>query len=181
LKTNKYFYILIIGLYIMASISLFNIQREIKIDIHVIMEEDMDQFRNQVLLYAYKSIGVPYQYGMDDLALGVDCSGFVRLVLQHFQLIPPGDYSAQTLYDHFTGGKKIVDEIQPACLLFFGKSNKQISHVGLAIDKDRMLEAAGGTSDTASLGVAIIKNAFVRVSEIGRRYDLVAIADPCKR
>jgi len=139
------------------------------------------KMRNQFLLLAYSKRGIPYQWGMDSLELGCDCSGFVRLVLQQFQLIPPGDYSSQMLYDHFSGSKKIVDEVKPGCLLFFGRGTKKISHVALAIDGGRMLEAAGGSHKTDTLGAALEADACVRDSRIGRRYDLVAVADPFKK
>jgi len=141
-----------------------------------------NQLRNRILLTARQSLGVPYQWGMDDLELGVDCSGFVRLILQKFQLLPPGDYSSQTLYDHFSGKKCIVDsdQIKPACLLFFGRANKRISHVAFAIDEDRMIEAGGGNSKTTTYAAALDRDACVRIARIGRRYDLVAIADPLK-
>ena len=48
--------------------------------------------------YAQKFIGYPYSYGgATDLTKGVDCSGFVKLVFQHFGIKLPRTSQAQAL------------------------------------------------------------------------------------
>ena len=150
----------------------------------------MGQKRDQLLRYAYQSIGVPYQYGGDDLSLGVDCSGFVRLVLQRFDLLPSGDYSAQMLFDYYRERHVQTKEPRPGNVIFFGRNARhsngtihcdRVQHVALVIDHCQMLEVGGGNSQTKSLATALARDARVKISMLNRRPDRVAIIDPFMR
>lgn len=141
----------------------------------------MGQKRDQLLRYAYQSIGVPYQYGGDDLKLGVDCSGFVRLALQQFDLLPPGDYNAQMLFDHYSNRGVQTKEFRPGNVIFFGWRESRITHVAILVDHSRMIEVGGGNSQTKSLASALSRSACVKISMLNRRSDKVAIIDPFMR
>ena len=141
--------------------------------------------RDKMLRFAWQSRGVLYEFGGDDLSRGVDCSGFVRCVLQQFgieqniELLPPGDYSAQMLYDHYRAA--VTQAMQPGNLIFFGSAvgaKPRIVHVAFLIDDKLMLEAAGGSSSTREVRQAIARNACVKYSLISRRADRVAICNP---
>ena len=150
----------------------------------------MGQKRDQLLRYAYQSIGVPYQWGGDDLRLGIDCSGFARLVLQKFDLLPAGDYSSQMLFDYFQERGVQTKELRPGNVIFFGRSAWQnngtiycnkVRHVALVIDHCYMIEVGGGNSLTRSLASALANHACVKVSRLIKRSDKVAIIDPFMR
>jgi len=122
-------------------------------------------------------LGVPYIYGGNNRLQGLDCSGFVCEVIRSFGLLRPGeDLSCQLLYDRYW--KKIVQEPGPAHLLFFGKNKSKISHVALALNQFRMIEAGGGDETCKDFHRAAILGAMVRERPIGFRNDLVAIVNP---
>ena len=133
-----------------------------------------------LIQYALQFIGRPYRWGGDDPMAGFDCSGFVQELLASVGEDPPGDQTAQSLYDHFRveqrgqGGR-----LDTGTLLFFGKSVTEISHVAMSIDNGvRMIEAGGGGSKTVNEAEAIKANAYIRVRAIKNRKDLVAAIRP---
>lgn len=63
-------------------------------------------------------------------------------------------------------------------LVFFGKSHQRITHVGWALDRNLMIEAAGGGSRTHTVKDAERHNAWIRVRPIESRSDLVACIKP---
>jgi len=148
--------------------------------------------RDDMLRYAYQFVGVPYKYGGNDLATGVDCSGLVNGVLRHFDLVPQRDHAAQWLYWYFTGQRdKYEGEVghdpgdiwnrttkarKPGNIVFFGRH--RVSHVAFIVDHCDMLEAAGGDSSTKALAYALTLDAKVKVSRINRRTDFHSIVDP---
>lgn len=130
-----------------------------------------------LILYALQFIGRPYRWGGDDPMAGFDCSGFVQELLASVGEDPPGDQTAQSLYGHFNSLPH--DKIPRAgTLLFFGSSLQSISHVAMAIDGFRMIEAGGGGSKTVNEAEAIRQNAYIRVRAISNRKDLVAAIRP---
>lgn len=130
-----------------------------------------------LLLYALQFVGRPYRWGGDDPMAGFDCSGFVQELLASMGLDPVGDQTAQGLYEFFAG-KTNDKSVQLGTLLFFGKDLKSITHVAMAIDDFRMIEAGGGGSKTLTEADAEKQNAYVRVRAISNRRDLVAALRP---
>ncbi len=90
---------------------------------------------------------------------------------------PPGDQSANDLYQHYLlyGTKAIKADL--GHLLFFGNANK-ITHVAIALDQDLMIEAGGGGPQCVDLISARKANAMIRVRPIGNRRDLYATIRP---
>lgn len=123
--------------------------------------------------YAIQFIGLPYRWGGDDTIEGMDCSGFVQEVLASQRLDPPGDQTAQGLYDWLSKDSKFRSQLGEDAILFFGATKSRISHVAIAIDDKQMVEAGGGDSRTVGAKEAAEQNAFVRVRPI--RKDLVAV------
>src|SRR3990172_6729299 len=117
-----------------------------------------------LLEYAKSFIGLPYRWGGDDPIEGMDCSGLVQEILASVGMDPPGDQTAQKLYDHFSlhGKIGVYGEELVGALAFFGPDNKHISHVAFCIDQYRMIEAGGGGSQTKTREDAAKQNAFVR-------------------
>lgn len=134
-----------------------------------------------VMEYAFSFLGTPYRWGGDDPLVGIDCSGLVLEVLKaagvykgHF------DTTAQGLYDDLTKNKSaaITHSPEPMCLAFYGKSNKEITHVTLCVSSTRMLEAGGGGAKVVDLASAAKANAYVRIRPIDSRVDIIAIVKP---
>lgn len=127
---------------------------------------------------AMQYIGVPYRWGGESPMGGLDCSGFVQLILSGGGVDPVGDQSAQALYDALVAGGGGVGVYGPGSVAFFGKSDKAITHVGFCISEFQMVEAAGGDSKVNTVQDAIDRRAFVRLTMIDRRKDLVAVVMP---
>lgn len=128
--------------------------------------------------YALRFVGVPYLWGGQHPANGLDCSGFAQVLLRSVGLDPPGDQNAQALFDHLCKNGNQVVGPQMGHFLFFGQSVTKITHIAMALDPYRMIEAGGGGSATTDLAAAIKAEAFIRISLIKRRQDLVAIVKP---
>jgi cell wall-associated NlpC family hydrolase len=130
-----------------------------------------------LIRYAMSFVGLPYRWGGDDPMEGFDCSGLVQEILASAGMDPPGDQTAQALYDHFekTG---TVGAVGPGVLAFYGQSVRKITHVGFCIDQYRMVEAGGGGSRTINLKAAVDQNAYVRIRLVTTRKDLVATINP---
>lgn len=127
--------------------------------------------------YALQFVGVPYLWGGDDPMSGLDCSGLVQILLESAGQDPVGDQTAQALYNYFSkhGEYGVIDT---GSLSFYGKSHDRIIHVGFLLDKTTMIEAAGGGARTVDEAAAIAQNAFVKLSPVKKRSDLVAIIRP---
>jgi cell wall-associated NlpC family hydrolase len=123
--------------------------------------------------YAKSMLGTPYIWGGSNALLGFDCSGFVQEVLASIGADPLGDQTAQTLFNHFS--KSIQKEPQKGSLLFFGKDQKRITHIAIALGDGQMIEAGGGGSSTKTRADAEKTGACVRIRPIENRSDLVAI------
>lgn len=128
----------------------------------------------QILEYAMQWVGKPYKWGGSGPD-GFDCSGFVLELLMSIGIAPPYDTTSQGLYNYYNVRGDIQNPTA-GCLLFYGRSVNQITHVGMAIDSHRIIEAAGGGSKTKTVDDAIRDKAFVRIRPIYERDDfLVAI------
>jgi cell wall-associated NlpC family hydrolase len=123
-----------------------------------------------MLVYSMLFVGIPYKYGGNNPLEGFDCSGFVCESLRSIGEIS-GDYSAQGLFD-FLKSKGYRSGLSRGSVLFFGKSQHEITHVAIAISDTLMIEAGGGDRTTLTIEDAIKRNAFVRIRKI--RPDLVS-------
>ncbi len=128
-------------------------------------------------LYALSLCGTPYIWGGATPNPGLDCSGCVQLILAAAGIDPPGDQTAQALYDALEANST-HGLMNLGSLAFFGKSVRQISHIGFILDPYRMVHAGGGDSTCTTPAAAAKKGAFVKVTLIKYRSDLVATLKP---
>jgi len=127
------------------------------------------------LLYAMSFTGVPYLWGGNSVMDGVDCSGYVQECLAAIGEDPPGDQTAQSLYDYFESKQRYSKRRSlEGRILFFGKDIDHITHVAIALNDHLMIESGGGDSTTETREDAIKRRAMVRVRPISNRRDLVA-------
>lgn len=127
--------------------------------------------------YAMSFLGTPYKFGGANRLTGLDCSEFVQELLRSVGLDPPGDQSAQALFDHFSVNGE-WNRHGMGSLVFFGENAKKITHVAMMLDQYRIIEAGGGRSDTTTLDAAKEKGAMVRVRHLSFRKDVVAVIRP---
>lgn len=130
--------------------------------------------------YALQLVGVAYKWGGKHPAQGLDCSGLSEILLKSVGQDPPGFQNAQALFNYLVqpNNGQPTNTIQLGNFIFFGESSTKITHVAMALDPYRMIEAAGGDHLTVTLEDAIAKNAFVKITLIKRRADLVGIVRP---
>ncbi len=136
-----------------------------------------DEFEAAVAFLTMGFLGRPYLWGGDDPIRGFDCSGLAQEILASLGEDPPGDQTAQALFDHYNATRR-RQRPELGGLAFFGVGPARISHVGFCISDELMLEAGGGGRSTTTLEAAAQQNAYVRIRPIASRKDLVAVFLP---
>lgn len=134
---------------------------------------------NLLVAYAFQFVGVPYKYGGNNPLTGMDCSAYVGSVLRAGGVLQH-DYSAQGLFDYLSI-HGLSGKVGTGSVVFFGQDTEHISHVGFCVNKDLMLEAGGGDHTVLTLEDAAKRDAFIKLSPITRRQDLVATIMPYYR
>jgi len=86
---------------------------------------------------AERFVGIPYQWGGNNVVDGMDCSGFVRAVYNLCGVNIP-----RTSAEQFKVGRNIgLDDLVDGDLVFFGSSDDRISHVGIFVGNNRFVHA----------------------------------------
>lgn len=127
--------------------------------------------------YLLRHLHIPYRWGGSSPLVGLDCNGLAQIALAWLGLDPPGDQTADALYRHFRAHGTGVPIADLGDLCFYGQEAR-VTHVAVALDSQRMIEAGGGNARTISRQVAEQQGACVRVARIKRRVDLLAIIRP---
>ena len=94
--------------------------------------------RQNLVNYALQFVGGPYRAGGNDPRTGVDCSGFVRYVMQHGAGISMNRSSgSQATQGHAVNSS----QMQPGDLIFYG-SGRGINHVAMYIGDGKVVHAS---------------------------------------
>ena len=133
-----------------------------------------------VLEYAFSFLGTPYRWGGDDPLTGIDCSGLALEVLKAAGIFKGSyDTTAQGLYTELLlRGSTLTKQPEELCFAFYGKSDKEINHVGVCVSPTHIIEAGGGGSKVIDMKTAAEANAYVRIRPIDHRSDIVGVLKP---
>jgi cell wall-associated NlpC family hydrolase len=126
-------------------------------------------------LYLMSWIGTSYKWGGSDI-YGIDCSHLAKKVLTTWGVQHP-DADAQGLFDYFSDKARWQD-YRPGALAFFGADAKHVEHVAVLVTPQQMIEARGGDHLTLTLEDAKAKGAYVEMTNIKHRSDLIAVIRP---
>lgn len=106
------------------------IQRgDIELNPTLVKREDLAEFSKQFL-------GLPYTWGGRS-SFGYDCSGFTQMLYRQMGIYLPRDSKDQIKWEGF---KAIaMDQLQPNDLIFWGKDENAIRHVGMYIGEGKFI------------------------------------------
>lgn len=86
---------------------------------------------------AERFVGIPYRWGGNNVAEGMDCSGFVRAVYNLCGVNIP-----RTSREQFRVGENVVrSSLKDGDLVFFGDSERDINHVGIYVGNGKFVHA----------------------------------------
>lgn len=136
----------------------------------------MNKFIFQMALMSL--IGTPYKFGGSNPVEGFDCSGLAQEALKMCGVRIPTDMTAQGLFNYFSQAGTGQPGVKDICSLsFYGQPGK-ITHVGILVDGDFMIEARGGDASVVDASTAAKKNAFVSLRHYKHRQDFVGLIRP---
>lgn len=87
---------------------------------------------------AKKFLGIPYLWGGRS-SFGFDCSGFTQMLVRARGIEMPRDADKQLAWNGVTRVER--KDLQPGDLLFFGESERQITHTGMYIGDGQFIQA----------------------------------------
>jgi gamma-D-glutamyl-L-lysine dipeptidyl-peptidase len=91
-----------------------------------------------MLALSRKFLGLPYTWGGTS-SFGYDCSGFAQMLERRRGVMMPRDAQPQA---QWSGVKAVTrQELQPGDLLYFGSSEKRITHTGVYLGGGQFINA----------------------------------------
>lgn len=98
--------------------------------------------KESIIQVAKKYLGAPYKFGGNDLATGIDCSGYVKKIFSRFNVYLPR--TARDIY-YSSGYKVSKKKLDTGDLVFFTTYAKYPSHVGIYIGNDEFIHASSAS------------------------------------
>ncbi len=102
----------------------------------------------EVVNFAKTLVGVPYQYGSTDPAVGFDCSGFITHVFNHFNIQVP---RSSVDFTHVGTEVQTTDAVAGDLILFTGTDSTStvVGHMGIVTENTDSLRFIHSTSGRA--------------------------------
>jgi cell wall-associated NlpC family hydrolase len=88
-----------------------------------------------ISLFAKRFLGLPYTWGGRS-SFGFDCSGFIQMLYKEIGVLLPRDSKDQFLACTIKDSPEVCD------LIFWGKSENDIRHVGLYLGEGKFIHAS---------------------------------------
>jgi cell wall-associated NlpC family hydrolase len=92
----------------------------------------------EMLTFSKRFLGLPYTWGGTS-SYGYDCSGFTQMLLRQRGIATPRDSQPQADWSGVVPVKRA--ELQPGDLLYFGSSDKKITHTGVYLGGGQFISA----------------------------------------
>lgn len=108
--------------------------------------------KNDLVFFSQKFLGLPYTWGGRS-SFGFDCSGFIQMLYNQIGIFLSRDAKQQILDSRFQDIS--IKEVQPGDLIFWGKSQESISHVGMSLGDGKFIHS-----------VAIENQPWIRISNL---------------
>jgi hypothetical protein len=101
-----------------------------------------------VIQLAKRFLGLPYTWGGTS-SFGYDCSGYTQMLCRRMGKLLPRDAGPQARWE----GMRVIakDELAPGDLLYFGPSEKRITHTGMYIGDGEFIHASTHTKPVVQI------------------------------
>lgn len=94
--------------------------------------------KKEIVEFSKEFMGLPYTWGGRS-SFGFDCSGFVQMLYREMGKNISRDAKDQILWEWFAPVE--VEKGEPGDLVFFGREEKKVSHVGMLIGDQKFIHA----------------------------------------
>ncbi len=101
--------------------------------------ENMVELKHELVHDALQFLGAPYLWGGRSL-FGIDCSGLVQMAYKLKNIRLKRDASQQAEQGELVNS---LDEAEPGDLAFFSNEEGKIIHVGILVDRQKILHCSG--------------------------------------
>lgn len=120
----------------------------------------------RMIQYATTMLGTPYKWGGNTVESGLDCSGFVREVVQS----TTGKLLPRTAREMSRQGTQVAyTEMKPGDLVFFNTRRRPFSHVGIYLGDGRFMHGASGAKSGKQIRIDSFSSAYYRTRFNGAR------------
>ena len=120
----------------------------------------------RMIQYATTILGTPYKWGGNTIESGLDCSGFVREVVQG----STGKLLPRTAKEMSNQGTQVAyTEMKPGDLVFFNTRRRPFSHVGIYLGDGRFMHGASGVKSGKQVRIDSFNSEYYRSRFNGAR------------
>lgn len=99
----------------------------------------------EMVRLSHKFLGLPYAWGGRSSLDGYDCSGFVQMLYAQIGVQLPRDSKDQFVWKGFQ--EVPIEKLAPGDLIFWGKAEDQIRHVGMFVGEGRFIHSTVREND----------------------------------
>ncbi len=92
----------------------------------------------ELIEFSKRFLGLPYLWGGTS-SFGYDCSGFAQMLCRRRGIVIPRDAQPQADWSGMVRVER--KDLQPGDLLYFGRSDKEITHTGMYIGNGEFINA----------------------------------------